>query len=81
LVRSEIYIACGVGLKLKVKVIIAMHFGLIGTVAFFCIFGSVEMFKQLWCFRKTNIIFASLFFLIFCYLWQQDGSDIVSEVP
>jgi hypothetical protein len=42
LVRSEIYIACGVGLKLKVKVIIAMHFGLIGTVAFFCIFGSLR---------------------------------------
>jgi hypothetical protein len=41
LVRSEIYIACGVGLKLKVKVIIAMHFGLIGTVAF-CIFGSLR---------------------------------------
>jgi hypothetical protein len=31
-------------------------FGLIGTVAFFCIFGSVEMFKQLCCFRKQMLM-------------------------
>jgi hypothetical protein len=47
-----------------------------------CLNNYVASENKCWCnFSETNIIFASLFFLIFCYLWQQDGNDIVSEVP